>query len=68
MALVCLAAAVGVGARALGHAEHQLALLGFAGGQHGHLHGLACGVQVGGDLEQVVGGGHHEAVWLMWLL
>ena len=69
MPSVCLPAAVGVRAGALGHGEHQLALACLAGLEHGHLHGLACCVEVGGDGGEVVdGGGHHELGWLMWLL
>lgn len=59
MALVGLAAAVGVRAGALGHGEHQLALLRLTGREHGHRHGLACGVEVGGDGGEVVDGGGH---------
>ncbi|AXN58365.1 hypothetical protein KNU05_gp189 [Synechococcus virus S-PRM1] len=36
VAVVCLTSAVGVGAGPFGHAEHQLALAGLAGGQFGH--------------------------------
>lgn len=69
MPSVCLPAAVGVGARSLGHGEDQLALLRLTGGKHGHLHGLACCVEISGDGGEVVdGGGHHELGWLMWLL
>jgi hypothetical protein len=56
---VCLPAAVGVGTGALGHGEHQLALLRLTGGEHGNLHGLASGVEVGGDGGEVVDGGGH---------
>ena len=56
---VCLPAAVGVRAGALGHGEHQLALLRLTGGEHGNLHGLACSVEVGGDGGEVVDGGGH---------
>jgi hypothetical protein len=56
---VCLPTAVGVGTGALGHGEHQLALLRLTGGEHGNLHGLACSVEVGGDGGEVVDGGGH---------
>ena len=59
MPSVCLPTAVGVGTGALGHGEHQLALLRLTGGEHGNLHGLASGVEVGGDLEKVLSGGGH---------
>jgi len=57
--LVGLPTAVGVGTGALGHGEHQLALLRLTGGEHGNLHGLTSGVEVGGDLEKVLSGGGH---------
>ena len=59
MPLVRLPTAVGVGTGALRHGEHQLALLRLTGGEHGNLHGLACGVEVGGDGGEVVDGGGH---------
>ena len=59
MPSVCLPTAVGVGTGALGHGEHQLALLRLTGGEHGNLHGLTSGVEVGGDLEKVLSGGGH---------
>jgi len=59
VALVGLATAVGVRAGALGHGEHQLALAGLTGLENGHRHGLACGVEVGGDGGEVVDGGGH---------
>ena len=59
MPSVCLPTAVGVGTGALGHGEHQLALLRLTGGEHGHLHGLACSVEIGGDGGEVVDGGGH---------
>lgn len=36
VAAIRLTSAVGVGAGSFGHAEHQLRLAGFAGGQFGH--------------------------------
>ena len=59
MPSVCLPTAVGVGTGALGHGEHQLALLRLTGGEHGNLHGLACSVEIGGDGGEVVDGGGH---------
>jgi len=56
---VCLPAAVGVGTGALGHGEHQLALLRLTGGKNGNLHSLTSGVEVGGDGGEVVDGGGH---------
>ena len=59
MPSVCLPTAVGVGTGALGHGEHQLALLRLTGGEHGNLHSLTSGVEVGGDGGEVVDGGGH---------
>jgi len=57
--LVRLPTAVGVGTGALGHGEDELALLRLTGRQNLNLHGLASGVEVGGDLEKVLSGGGH---------
>jgi len=52
VAAVRLTSAVGVGARALGHGEDELALAGFAGGQFGN------GELASGDARIKFGAGH----------
>jgi len=59
VALVCLAAAVGVGAGALGLAHNQFRTACLTGLEHGNLHGFACSVELSGDVEQVLSGGGH---------
>ena len=51
--------AVGVGTGSRRHGEDELALLRLTGLEHGNLHGLTSGVEVGGDGGEVVDGGGH---------
>ena len=70
--LCCLAegvtSAVGLGAASFGHAHHQLTLARAAGLEHGNLRGHTTSSEVGGDVEQVLGGGRHVGLFGMWLL